>query len=152
MCHKFVCLCFSFTYIPLASRFPPSLSPSTDGVDYSAPPTDLVFPPSSESRQTQCVELRLIDDTILEDVETFQLQLSTSASRVNITQSSATVSLVDNDRVYVSLERNEYTTTEDGEGVVEVCVELVGVTATEVEVQLSTVAGTAQGECAVLDF
>ena len=93
----------------------------------------------------------MLDDSALEAVENLELRFSTRDARVNVTRATTTVSLVDDDRVYVSLMQTGYRVEEEGGGDVEVCVELVGRIETTVTVELSTEAGTAQGECVVLE-
>ena len=118
-------------------------------------PLLFVFPPSTEVLQTQCIRYSVVDDEILESVESFYVEISTNVPRVTIGLSTATVSLVDNDGVYVSLLDRELSVEENaaaGEGGAEIsmCVQMTGIIQTEVEISLFTVAGTAQGMRAVL--
>ena len=96
----------------------------------------------------------MVDDEILESVESFYVEISTNVPRVTVGLSTATVSLVDNDGVYVSLLDRELSVEENaaaGEGGAEIsmCVQMTGIIQTEVEISLFTVAGTAQGMRAV---
>ena len=107
----------------------------------------IVFLPSVKPQQTECVDVLILDDDILEDVETFHVGITTTVPRVTIVTSTAMVSVVDEDSVEVTLVTRELNVTEEEEGgTVEVCVEEEGVLEKEVEVQLFTVAGTAHGK------
>ena len=115
--------------------------------DYTAPPSEFLFQPSVEPRQTECVEVFLVNDDILEDVETFHLEISTAVPRVDVSLSTAVVIMMDDDDVYVSLVSSEYSVEEEAERrEVEVCVQLTGVIEREVEVTLFTEEDTAHGE------
>ena len=100
--------------------------------------------------QTLCVQYSLLDDEVLEAVEKFSVTISTTVSRVDVDRSIATVSLVDNDGVYVSLVESEVIVEEDGEegegGEVEMCVRMTGIIETEVNILLFTEAGSAEGQ------
>lgn len=133
--------CFFYPLPPL---------PLTAELDYSAPVREFVFLPSAESQQTECVEVLVVDDDILEDIETFHLEITTAVPRVTLTLSAATVSVVDDDSVYVTLMSGEHSVEEDGEGgqggEVEVCVQQTGVIEKAVVVELFTEADTAHGK------
>lgn len=120
---------------------------STDEIDYSAPPSSIVFAPSSAPHQTECVDVYIINDVILEDVETFHLEITTTVPRVSITQSTATVRVYDEDSVEVSLVEDVIRVPEEMEGgEVDVCVIRTGVIEKAVVVQLSTQPQTALGK------
>lgn len=78
------------------------------------------------------------------------MTIATEIPRVNIDQHTATVSLVDDDGVYVSLIDSEHTVMEDGPegagGVVNVCVEIKGIIERDVTLNLVTEPGTADGK------
>lgn len=94
-----------------------------------------------------CVDVLVVDDDILEDVETFHVQIATTVPRVTIVMSTATVNVVDDDSVVVTLVRSELSVDEEREdGEVEVCVQEKGVTEKAVEVQLFTEADSAHGK------
>ena len=109
-----------------------------------------MFPPSQDAQQTQCIRYVVVDDDILEAVESFFVEISTSVPRVTVGRSTATVSLVDNDGVYMSLVERELSVEEDTAGVsggqVQMCVRMTGIIQRELEVRLFTEAGTAQGK------
>ena len=100
----------------------------------------------------------VIDDDVLEAVETFFVEISTEVPRVNVGRSTTTVSLVDNDGVYVSLVQREVVVQENAAaeggtgGQIRMCVQMTGIIQTEVEIRLFTEAGTAQGEQILAHF
>ena len=93
----------------------------------------------------------MIEGEILEVIETFYIEISTNVPRVEVGRSTATVNLVDNDGVYISLLEREVSVDEDaaaGRGPlaqIQMCVRMTGIIQTEVVVRLFTEAGTAQG-------
>ena len=119
----------------------------TAGIDYIPPTSNIIFPPSSEVPRIECVDVEIVDDAIVENVETFRVKISSLVPHVSIAdgESESTVRVVDGDSVSVDLVRGEYEVEEEGAGV-EVCVQLTGVIEREVEVELSTIADTAHGE------
>ena len=67
------------------------------GVDYSAPnPTTFTF---TSAQTLQCTNIPIIDDSILEEIETFTIQLSQSSPEpgVSVLPAIATVFINDND-------------------------------------------------------
>ena len=117
----------------------------------SPDPPQLVFPPSLITPQTTCVNYKLLDDDRLESVESFTVTISTSVPRVSVGRSVATVSLVDDDGVYVSLVDGDLTVDEEGEaegggGQVPMCVQMTGIIEREIEIILFTEPGTASGK------
>ena len=115
-------------------------------------PAQFVFLPSQLPQQTQCIDYEIVDDDVLEGVETFFVEISTSVPRVMVGRSVSTVSLVDDDGVYVTLVQRELTVVENDAagggtaGQFELCVQMTGIIQTEVEIRLFTEAGTAQGK------
>lgn len=118
--------------------------------DYVEPLSEFVFTPSTEPQQRVCVEVLVEDDDILEEVETFHLEITTAVPNVTITLGRATVSVVDDDSVHVSLVRSEQSVMEEDEeghgGEVEVCLRLTGVLEKAVQVELFTESDTARGK------
>ena len=108
-----------------------------------------MFPPSTEVQQRQCIRYSVVDDDILEAVESFHVEIATNVPRVSVGLSTATVSLVDNDGVYVSLLERELSVEEDaaadGGAGVSMCVRMMGIIQREVAINVFTEAGTAQG-------
>ena len=119
-------------------------------------PAQFVFLPSQLPQQTQCIDYEIVDDDFLEGVETFFVEISTSVPRVMVGRSVSTVSLVDDDGVYVSLVQRELSVMENDAagggtaGQFELCVQMTGIIQTEVEIRLFTEAGTAQGKTPAL--
>ena len=56
------------------------------------------FQPSSTS-VPQCNEIQIVDDSVLESTENFQVILDTSDIAVEIDSSIATINILDNDRM-----------------------------------------------------
>lgn len=79
-------------------------------------------------------------------MESFYVTISTLVPRVTVGLDTATVSLVDNDGVYVTLVTSEHSVEEDGGGEVEMCVQMTGVIEREVMINLFTEADTAHGK------
>ena len=112
----------------------------------------------------QCTQIGIEDDTILENNETFSVQLSTLDPDVNLTLSTATVTIEDDDSelynlshyftfcnfvffytdVTVGLQQSAYEINEEL-GPLEVCTVLSEVTERTVVVTLATIPRTAQG-------
>ena len=94
-----------------------------------------------------CVDVLVVDDDILEDVETFYVDITTTVPRVAVLMSTATMSVVDDDSVVVTLVRSRLSVEEEMEGgEVEVCVHEIGLIEKEVEVQVFTEEDTAHGK------
>ena len=126
---------------------PPPLSQLIAELDYSAHQSEFSFLPSDEPQQTVCVDVLVVDDDILEDVETFYVDITTTVPRVAVLMSTATMSVVDDDSVVVTLVRSRLSVEEEMEGgEVEVCVHEIGVIEKEVEVQVFTEEDTAHGK------
>ena len=115
--------------------------------DYSAEGKDIVFQSAEETeRQTVCVDVFIIDDDILEYIETFHLEIVTSVPRVTIPENTAIVRVVDDDSVDVYMATSELSVEEEDRDGVEVCVVRVGVIEREIRVELHTVPGSAQSK------
>ena len=71
----------------------------TDVVDFTpiSPGTQLVF----TSAETLCVNISIENDAVLEENEVFFVELSTNDPQVNLSPSSASVTILDNDGKYV---------------------------------------------------
>ena len=118
-----------------------------EDTDFTQTTTELTFEPGSSTHQ--CGTIAILDDTILENEEQFTVHLLTPDPSLYVDSdrgSAVVVIMDDNDNVYVSLEREEYSVEEAEGGEVEVCVELREVIERAVEVDLFTEPGTAQGE------
>lgn len=118
--------------------------------DYTTLEREVVFQPSTEAQQSLCVDVSVVNDAILENVETFHVEITTTAPRVTIPLSSATVSIEDDDRVEVTVVIGELGVEEDVEGgEVDVCVSRLGATEKAVEVELFTESDSAIGMCSI---
>ena len=91
-----------------------------------------------------CSTTSILDDSVVERNETFSVQLSTSNNAVNITQSSAMVTIIDDDTVTIEWSTLSYGVDEN-DALVTVCAEIVqGEIARPVVVFYSTMDGSAQ--------
>lgn len=118
-------------------------------VDFTNVDTQLTFEPRSSTRL--CTTIAITNDELLEDEEYFTAHLYISdpelyiASRANSSNSSATITIVDNDQVRVSMFSNEDYVVEESAGVVSVCAKLWNATGKSVSVNVTSFPGTAQG-------
>ena len=73
------------------------------GVDYTFNPMDLTFPAGSQQGDQQCVTIAITDDVAVENSETFNVQLSTTDSRVEFSSicNRARVTITDSDGEYI---------------------------------------------------
>ncbi len=122
--------------------------------DFSSLSTNLTyFPHNGFNVKCLCVEIPIVNDEKVEGNEQFQVQLTIadSLSCVNITKESSTVLIVDDDEcaetVEIAIQEQQYTVME-GDGEVEVCVEVSGgaVTQEPIHMTLSTMNDTADGK------
>ena len=65
-------------------------------MDYDSTQLELTFQ-SNPNIEPQCIDIFIIDDSVLEDSETFLILLSTLDPGANVSQSSSTASITDND-------------------------------------------------------
>ena len=70
----------------------------TDGEDYAGLNSDiLTFPINSGNGSKMCSSISIIDDSILEPVQSFSVLISTTDSNVIIRKERLVLSLMDND-------------------------------------------------------
>ena len=113
-------------------------------MDFDPSPQSLLF--TSNSSQA-CVSFTIINDVILEGVESFEVSLSAEEDpTILFDLSSVVVEIVDNDHVTVGVVEESYTVSEEG-GAVEVCIRLTGAIEIAVSVTMATEDGSATGEC-----
>ena len=74
----------------------------TAGEDYTHIDEELVILPGQQESE-HCMMVNILNDTILENNETFTISLKSDEIGVNITLSEATVSIIDNDGLYTCL-------------------------------------------------
>lgn len=77
-------------------QFLSSFLPSTAGEDYSATAGDLIFQPANASQQL-CIAILLLQNTAVENSETFSVQLTTEDPQVTIIPNTSTVTILDDD-------------------------------------------------------
>ena len=132
-----------------------SFASITDGEDFTGINEQLTFLPHENFVvKCLCVFVPITGDEEMEDIESFEIELTTTDPCVNISEGSATVLIVDsqcNDGVVeISFSEGQYTVVE-GEGSVQVCAELTGgKVTTPVVVSVSTVSDVAVGKGACL--
>ena len=91
-----------------------------------------------------CTTISILDDNVVERNETFSVQLSTSNTAVDITQNSATVTVIDNDMVTIGWSPLSYE-VDESDASATVCAEIVqGEIARPIIVFYSTLDGSAQ--------
>lgn len=93
--------------------------------------------------QRDCVDIVLLDDSILEDSESFEVALSSPDETVHFTHPTANVYILDDDGVRMGLSERYYTAYEGEE--IEICVELVGMFSQTIQADIQTLPGTARG-------
>ena len=69
---------------------------------------DFIFPAGSISGIQQCINITIIDNTTVEEDETFTVTLSTSNPRVELDNNVTTVTILDNDLESVYCYSNYY--------------------------------------------
>ena len=118
----------------------------TAGVDY-IPVTNVSFF-NELGIHRDCVDIVILDDSVLEDSESFEVALSTPDETVHFTRPTANVYVLDEDGVRMGLEEREYSGYEGEE--IEICVELVGMFSHSIPVAIQTVSGSARGTILLL--
>ena len=115
------------------------------GPDFTQTDVELTFEARGSTRV--CTSIGITNDDVVEDTEQFLVFLTAAdeALQTPADTSPVSVTVVDNDRVRISLEREELSVEEE-EGQVEMCVRLTGVIEKNVAVSLSPVPNTAHGE------
>ena len=69
---------------------------------------DFIFPAGSISDTQQCINITIIDNTTVEENETFTVTLSTSNPRVELDNNVTTVTILDSDLESVYFYSNYY--------------------------------------------
>ena len=97
------------------------------------------------SGEEECLTVTIIDDDLVEANETFSVFLTTINSVVDITRSSATVIITDDDIVTIGWSAQSYEFEEDGGSTATFCAQIVnGQITRSVTVLYSTIDDTAQ--------
>lgn len=89
---------------------------STDPVDFSAVAVELQF---DETTSRTCADIPITDDNRVELAENFTVEIRSDDPDVDFTPPTSTVTIIDNDRVVIGFEMEQYQ-GEEGE-TVEVC-------------------------------
>ena len=116
---------------------------STNPVDFSHVQASFTF---DRTTSRHCVDISIIDDSVLEDMESFDVIIASSDPDVVVAPSRAVVSIIDNDVVTIGLENDRFQGNEGEQS--EVCASVRGITTLErsVTVRISTVDRSAQGK------
>ena len=102
----------------------------------------IVFQP--DSTNLQCLIITVLDDTTMEGIESFKVSLSTTDNAVSIASDTTTVFILDDDRVTIGLEYEEYIVAEHNETIT-VCAKVDGKFDRDFQIMLTTTPDTAQG-------
>ena len=89
---------------------------STDPVDFSAVAVELQF---NETTSRACADIPITDDNRVELPENFTVEIRSDDSDLDFEPSTSTVTIIDNDRVVIGFEMEQYQGDEGA--VVEVC-------------------------------
>ena len=98
---------------------------------------------ASLETQRDCVDITILDDSVLEDTESFEVALVSTDDKVHFSRRTANVYLLDDDGVRMGLMERDYAGYEGDE--VEICVELVGMISQNIQVDIRTVPESARG-------
>lgn len=122
------------------------ISPLTANQDYISVSNVQLFGELSENgTHRECVSILIVNDTILEDTEHFDVGVASPDSAVLITRETSRVYILDDDGVRVGL-RQRTLTVPEGEGqATPICVEAVGRFEGSIEVTLRSQSESAQG-------
>ena len=70
---------------------------ATNGSDYSGVSIDLVFTAGTSNGTLQCINVTIIDDSLVESNETFSVTMTTSNSVVVLGNNLTTITITDTD-------------------------------------------------------
>ena len=98
---------------------------------------------SNLETQRDCVDITILDDSVLEDTEFFKVALTSPDELVHFTGPTANVYVLDDDGVRMGLTERDYAGYEGDE--VEICVELVGMISHDIRANISTQPNSAHG-------
>jgi len=160
------------TFIDDVVLYHPPIIAAIAGLDFTSISSDKTFPSGSISNTTLCVNISILEDTLLEDNETFTLTLTASDPHVLLANNVTSITIVDAGKVVVisvsateyivingqyddgpidvsvGFSSNEFTTSE-ADGSVEVCVSVTGgrIGTEVVIISLTTLNGQVQTLC-----
>lgn len=113
--------------------------------DYDSIAVQITFDPSPTDA-TICENIGLLLDNVIEDGETFTVEITTTDTNIDILIPSATVAIQDESTISIEFDRNVYSIREL-DGMIEVCAEISGGTLQRnVEVEFSSQDSTASGK------
>ena len=114
-------------------------------IDYESFSQSFLFHPlATINEQKVCHNLTLFDDNLLENQESLTITMDVNHPGVSIHINRATVVIMDNDEVTLSLRSSASAVLEDV-GQVGICVDLEGSTEKTIEYSIVAQPGTAQG-------
>lgn len=126
-----------------------SPSPAVRGADFLFTTTLSSFSPTTST--SQCYQVTILDDLVLEDTEHLEAELTApgGVARVSVGTSVVRAAIIDDDSVMVGFSQTDFTVDEDEPQAlsVSVCVEMVGELEREVSVSVASERGSADGEC-----
>ena len=128
---------------PFSTPFSLSHQSTSANSDLTTPaPLTIDWPALTENRNTKTINIPIIDDSLLEPTESFELQLQPPSSPMGITGNSThIVSIEDNDTATIGLSPHQDTGSEDGTPI-QVAIVLSQVSSVDTEV-LIALSGTA---------
>lgn len=136
----------NYTTIPGSATEGDSAIP---GVDYRRTSGTVTFPNTSpdpnEDANTQIITIPIFDDSDVEGDETFMVNLSAPGTDFSFAQSTATVTIIDNETSSVNFSASAYSVTE-GAGNATITLLRTGNTNTAARVVVNTVGGTATAD------
>lgn len=94
------------------------------GLDYDSVSVDITFNPSPTG-STLCETVSLLLDTVVEPLEVFSIQISSTDMNVEILSQQATVAIQDESTVNIEFTASLYS-VQEADGSIEVCAELSG--------------------------
>ena len=100
---------------------------------------------SDLEHRSECVNITIHHDSVLENTETIEVALSSPSDDVRFTTPTTNVYILDDDGVRMGLMARDYADYEGEE--IEICVELVGMFSQDIDLTIQTeqVPGSAQG-------
>ena len=113
----------------------------TAGVDYTPVTNISLFADLATLRD--CVDIVILNDSVLEDTESFEVALSSPDEVVHFTRPTANVYVLDDDGVRMGLMERDYTGYEGDQ--IEICVELVGMISQDIRVDIQSQPVSARG-------
>ena len=89
------------------------------------------------------MSIAILDDSVLEDTESFEVTMTSPDDLVRFSRPTANVYVLDDDGVRMGLTEREYSAFEGEE--IEICVELVGMISSNISADVHTRPDSARG-------